>query len=106
MRGVAGVEQVHARVGGDGPVVVLAAAVDAGKGLFVQQTDQSVAVQATFCMISMVSWLWSVATLVVVKIGRQLVLRGRDLVVLGFGEDAELPELVVQVLHIGLPPGA
>ena len=28
-------------------------------------------------------------------------LRGRHLVVLGFGEDPELPELVVQVGHIG-----
>ena len=47
----------------------------------------------------MVSWLWSAAMLVVVKIGRQLVLRGGDLVVLGLGEDAELPELLVQLVH-------
>ena len=41
MRRFAGGQQVYARVGCDGPVVVLAAAVDAVKGLFVQQTDQS-----------------------------------------------------------------
>ena len=32
--GLAGLEEVLASVGGEGPVVVLAGAVDAGKGLF------------------------------------------------------------------------
>ena len=36
---VARLEKVYAGVGGNGPVVVLAAAVDAGKGLFMQQAD-------------------------------------------------------------------
>ena len=56
-------------------------------------------------MISIVSWLWSVATLVVLKIGRQLVLCGRDLVVLGLGQHAQLPQLFVQFLHIGRNAG-
>ena len=33
------------------------------------------------------------------KDGRELVLRGRGLVVLGLGQDAQLPQLVVQLLH-------
>ena len=33
--------------------------------------------------------------------GRQLVLGGRHLVVLGFGEHAQLPQLFVQILHKG-----
>ena len=35
----------------------------------------------------------------------ELVLRGRDLVVLGLGQDAELPELAVQLLHVLDHPG-
>ncbi len=42
MRGVAGIEQVFALVGGHGPVVVLAAAVDAGERFFVEQADEAV----------------------------------------------------------------
>ena len=38
-----GAKQVLAGVGGQRPVVVLAGAVDAGKGLFMQQADQAVA---------------------------------------------------------------
>ena len=54
---------------------------------------------ATFFMTSMVSWLWSVAMFAVVKIGRKLMLRGGDLVVLGLGKHAELPQLLVQIGH-------
>ena len=39
---LAGVEKVFTRVGTDGPVVVLAGAVDAGKWLFMQQAYQTV----------------------------------------------------------------
>ena len=42
VRRLAGGEQVHAGVRGQGPVVVLAGAVDAGKGLFVQQAHHAV----------------------------------------------------------------
>ena len=100
MRRFAGGQQVYARVGCDGPVVVLAAAVDAVKGLFVQQTDQSVPVG------DLLHDLHGELVVVGGDVGgrvdrRQLVLRGGNLVVLGFGEDSELPELVVQVGHIG-----
>ena len=57
-----GSSRFFAGVGADGPVVVLAAAVDAGKGLLVQQTHQTVAVATRF-MVSMVSWFWSTARL-------------------------------------------
>ena len=42
VRGLSGGEEVYARVGSDGPVVVLATAVDAVEGLFVQQADHAV----------------------------------------------------------------
>ncbi|VWM24384.1 Uncharacterised protein [Collinsella intestinalis] len=38
--------------------------------------------------------------------GRELMLAGRDLVVLGLGRDAERPQLVVEVLHVGRDGGA
>ena len=96
-RRLARLEQVHARVGRDGPVVVLAAAVDAGKGLFVQQADKTVLAG------DLLHYLHRQLVVVGGDIGggedrRQLVLAGRDLVVLGLGENAELPQLLVQVL--------
>ena len=63
--GGAGLEQIFARVGGEGPVVVLAGAVDAREGLLMEQAHQSVAV-ATFFIISITSWFWSQAALALV----------------------------------------
>ena len=40
--GITGREQIHTGVGGEGPVVVLAAAIDSGKGLFVEQAHHVV----------------------------------------------------------------
>ena len=60
---------------------------------------------ATFFIISMVSWLWSVAMFVVVKIGASSCCAGCDLVVLGLGKHAELPQLFVQLLHERGNPG-
>ncbi len=57
--------------------------------------------RATFCMVSMTSWLWSAAMLVVAKTGRHLELGRGHLVVLGFGGDAHLPQLDVKILHEG-----
>ena len=51
------VEQVDAGVGGHRPVVVLARAVDAGEGLFVQQRLQAVAAGATRLSVSIMS-IW------------------------------------------------
>jgi hypothetical protein len=47
-----------------------------------------------------VSWLWSVAIFVVVKIGPAHAARG-NLVVLGLGKNAELSRALVQLLHKG-----
>ena len=98
VRRVAGLEKVDARIGGDRPVVVLAAAVDAGERLFVQQADKSVPCRDLLHDFH--------GELVVVggdvgggEDGRELVLSGRDLVVLGLGENAELPQLLVEICH-------
>ena len=92
-------EQVVAGIGGERPVVVLAAAVHAREGLFVQQADQPVPLGDPF------HDLHRELILVVCGIGvgvdrRHLMLRRRDLVVLGLGQDAKLPKLLVQLLHI------
>jgi len=77
---------------------VLAGAVDAGKGLLVQQTfepvtprlllenlhGQLVVVDREICLF---------------KNRRELVLAGRDLVVFGLCADAELPEFHVHIAH-------
>ena len=88
------------RVGGQGPVVVLAAAVDPLEGLFVEQTHQAVAGGHVPHHLH--------GELVVVgghigggEDGGQLVLSGGYLVVLCFRQDAQLPQLLVQLLHKG-----
>ncbi len=101
--GVAGrvgtrIEQVDAVVGGHGPVVVLARAVDAGEGLFVQQGLQAVALGDPVHGVH--------DQLVPVDgdvrggedRGELELVRG-DLVMLGFGGDADLPELDVEFAH-------
>ena len=97
-RRLTGLEQVDARVGRDGPVVVLAGAVDAREGLFVQQADHTVLAGDLLHELH--------GELVVVsgdvgggEDGRELMLRGRDLVVLRLGEHTELPQLLVQIVH-------
>ncbi|MPM33496.1 hypothetical protein SDC9_80072 [bioreactor metagenome] len=94
-------QQVDAGVCRHGPVVVLAAAVNAGKGLFVQQADQTVLFGYALHNLH--------GQLVVIRgdIGRrkdrgQLVLRGRNFVMLGLGQYAKLPELCIEVFHKGL----
>ena len=99
IRGGAGLEQVLSVVGGDGPVVVLARAVDAVEGLFVQQADH-VVVRG-----DLLHDLHGELVVVGRDVRRgedrgELVLRRGDLVVLGLGEDAEFPQLLVQLLHI------
>ena len=104
IRRVAGAQEIDAGIGGHGPVVMLTAAVDTRKGLFMQQTHETVPAGDLLHDLH--------GELVVVRrdVGhsedrRELVLAGRDLVVLGLGIDAELPELLVQLLHEGLDPG-
>ena len=97
---LAGVQQVHAGVRGQGPVVVLAAAVDPLEGLLVEQTHQPVAGGHVPHHLH--------GELVVVgghigggEDGGQFVLGGGHLVVLCFRQDAQLPQLLVQLLHKG-----
>ena len=97
-------EQIHAGVRSQRPVVVLAAAVDASKGLFRQQAHQTVTGSNLLHDLH--------GQLVVIRgdvchgeNGSQLVLRGRYLIVLRFGQNTQLPQLRVQILHIGFHPG-
>ena len=79
-RGRSGVEQVLSCVGAQGPVVVLAAAVHAGKGLFVKQAVEAVPVRHPFHELH--SQLVLVARQVCVGVDRcHLMLGGRHLVV-------------------------
>ena len=102
--GGAGLEEVVARVGGEGPVVVLAGTVDPGKGLFVEEADH--VVPPGHLLHDLHSQLVVVAGGVGVAVnGGQLMLGGSHLVVLGLGQDAQLPQLLVQLLHVGRHPG-
>ena len=55
-------KEIFSRVGTQRPVVVFSGAVDAGKGLFMEQTDQAM-LFGGFFMISMTNWLASQAVL-------------------------------------------
>ena len=104
MRRIPRIEQVLSSVGGDRPVVVLSGAIDPCKRLFMEQADKVVPFGNPLHQFH--------GQLVVVRsdIGRgedrrQLVLRGRNLVVLGLGQNTELPKLFVQVFHKLSHPG-
>ena len=103
-RRVAGLEQVL--VGGaERPVVVLAAPVDALEGLLVQQAHEVVAACDELHLLHDEQ----VVVHGLVELGEhrcELVLAGGDLVVLGLGRDAQAPQLVVQILHVGGDCGA
>ena len=77
---------------------MLAGAVDAGKGLLVQQADEAVARRHTLHRFhgELVLVDRDVAGAVD---GRALVLRRRDLIVLRRGGDAHFPQLLIQVGH-------
>ena len=103
-RRLAGGEEVLARVGGKRPVDVLARAVHARKGLFVQQAHKVVALGNLFHRLH--DELVLVARGVGVGVdGGHLVLAGGDLVVLGLGEHAELPQLFIELLHVSAHAG-
>jgi len=99
-RRLAGGKEVFTGVGGKRPVVVLAGAVDARKGLFMQQADKTVPVGNLFHDVHRQLILIARGVAVAVH-GRHFVLAGGNLIVLGLGVDAELPELFIQVLHVG-----
>ena len=95
--GVTGIQQVLLG-GGQGPVVVLAAAVHAFKGLFMLQADQTVLGG------DLLHHLHGQQVVVDGHVGGivdggQLMLAGGYLVVLGLGGHAQLPQLLVQFLH-------
>ena len=98
VRRCTGGEQVDARVGLYRPVVVLARAVDSRKGLFMKQADETVlfcnALHKLHCELVVVGGYVRGR-----EYGSQLVLCGRDLVVLCLGKHAEVPQLLVEILH-------
>ena len=99
-RRLAGGEEVFASVGRERPVNVLARAVDAREGLFMQQAHKVVALGDLFHRLH--DELVLVARGVGVGVdGGHLVLAGGDLVVLGLGEHAELPQLFIELFHVG-----
>ena len=77
---------------------MLAGAVHAGKGLFIQQASQSMALRHLFHGLhyDLVMIHSDVRRLID---GSQLMLRGSHLVVLGLCGHAQLPQLYVQILH-------
>ncbi len=77
---------------------MLARAVDALERLFMLQADKAMMAGESF-IFSIVSRFSSMARFEFVKIGAKLVLRRRNLVVLGLRGNAELPQLVVDFLH-------
>ena len=97
-RGLARVEQVLAGVGRDRPVIVLARSVDSRERLFMQQADKAVTIGNLAHELH--------GQLVVIggdvgrfEDGRHLVLCRCDLVVLGLGVYAHLPQLLVEIVH-------
>ena len=101
---VTGIQQVL--VGGaQRPVVVLAAPVDALEGFLVQQAHQVVAARDELHLLHDEEIV--VHGLVELGVHRgELVLARRDLVVLRLGRNAQRPQLVIEVLHVGRDGGA
>ena len=95
--GVARVEQVLVG-GGHGPVVVLAAAIDALERLLMLQADQTVLGSDLLHHLHRQQVVVDGNVGGVVD-GGQLMLAGGYLVVLGLGRYAQLPQLFVQILH-------
>ena len=100
VRCVAGIEQVHAIIGSQRPVVMLTGAVHTSKGLLMQQTGHAV----TSC--HLLHRLHYQLVVVYRNIRRlinrcKLMLCGSDLIVLGLSGNAQLPQFNIQILHVG-----
>ena len=92
-------------IGGDGPVVVLAGAVDVGEGLLGEQACEPVVAGQKLHLLHGEEVVVDGSRALLVD-GRELVLAGRHLVVLGLCGDAQLPELVIELLHELVDGGA
>ena len=103
-RGVAGIQQVFV-LDANGPVVVFTAAVDALERLLVLQADQAVLVGDLLHHLHRQQVVIDGDVGGVVD-GGQLMLTGGNLIVLGLGGDAQLPQLLVQLLHKAGDDGA
>ena len=97
-RRLARIQQIFARIGRNGPVVVLAGTVDAFEGLFVQQANEAVALCNLFHQLH--------GKLIVVggnicggEHRCHFMLAGSHLVVFRLCGNTELPQLLVQILH-------
>ena len=95
--GFAGIQEVGL-AGGDGPVVVLAGAVDALERLLMLQAHQAVMACQQAHLLHGQEVLVDGAVAVGVERG-QLMLRRGDLVMLGLRRYAQLPQLAVEFLH-------
>ena len=100
LRGVARLEQVHARVGAHRPVVVLARSVHARERLLVQQADEAVAPRHVLHHLHR-EHLVVTADVRVLEDRRDLVLVRGHLVVAGLDRHAELVELLLDLEHVG-----
>ena len=98
--GTAGIKQVCACIGDHGPVVMLAGTVDALKRFLVQKAYESVSV-SHFLHHFHGQLVMVYRDVGGVKDRSQLMLGGSYFIMLGFGRDAQLPELFVQIVHIG-----
>ena len=101
---ITGLQQVFPFVSGDGPVVVLAAAIHPFKGFFVQQADHIILPG------NLLHDLHGELIIICRNIGRgentcQLMLSRGCFVMLCLCHDAQLPELFIQLLHKGCNPG-
>ena len=102
--GFTGRKQVDPRVGRHGPVVVLSAPVDARKGFLMEQADKRVL--SRYLLHNLHGKLVFISCHVGGGVNhRKLMLCRGDLIVLCFGIDAKLPQLLVQFFHKSLYPG-
>ena len=99
LRGIARINQVHPGVGRQRPVVVLSGAVDPVKRLLMKQAAKAVMVRHALHRLH--DQLVMVRCKVCCLINRsQLMLRRCNLIVLRLRRNAELPELLIQILHV------
>ena len=100
IRRCAGRKQILTGIGGNRPVVVLAASVDPGERLLVKQANKTVSAR------NLLHNLHRKLVVVGCDIGgridrRQLVLSRSNLVVFRLCQDTQLPEFVIEFLHKG-----